>query len=95
MSDKTSVKLIDFWAAWCGPCKAMNPIIEEIEKEFAGKITVEKYDVDATENQAVVAKYQVMAMPTYFVEKDGQVVEHFVGGQSKIALVGAINKALS
>lgn len=89
-----SVKLIDFWAAWCGPCKVMNPIIEELEKEYVGKITVEKYDVDAAENQAVVAKYQVMAMPTYFVEKGGQVVEHFVGAQSKTTLVSALDKAL-
>lgn len=90
----SNVKLIDFWASWCGPCKVMNPIIEELEQEYAGKITVEKINVDAPENQALVAKYQVMAMPTYFVEKDNQVVEQFVGAQSKKTLVDSINKAL-
>ncbi|HSX42091.1 MAG TPA: thioredoxin [Candidatus Saccharimonadales bacterium] len=88
------VKLIDFWAAWCGPCKVMNPIIEEIEAQFAGKIVVEKIDVDATENQEAVAKYRVMAMPTYFVVKNGEVFEQFVGAQSKTTLINSINKAL-
>ena len=88
------VKLIDFWAVWCGPCKVMNPIIEEIEKEFAGKITVEKFDVDAPENQEIVQDYKVMAMPTYFIEKDGEVVNHFVGSQSKKTLAEARQKAI-
>jgi len=94
MSDKTSVKLLDFWAAWCGPCKIMNPIIEELEKTYAGKLTVEKINVDEPENQAMVARYNVMAMPTYFIEKDGHVVEQFVGAQGKSTLVSAITKAL-
>ncbi len=88
------VKLIDFWAAWCGPCKIMNPILDELEKLYAGKITIEKFDVDAAENQGVVAKYRVMAMPTYFIEKNGEVVEQFVGAQSKTTLMNALNKAL-
>lgn len=88
------VALLDFWAAWCGPCKVMHPIIDEIEKEYAGKVKVVKYDVDDAANQAMVEKYQVMAMPTYFVEKDGQVVGQFVGAQSKKTLVEAIDKAL-
>lgn len=91
---EAKVKLLDFWAAWCGPCKIMNPIIEELEKQFEGKIMVEKIDVDAAESQAIVAKYRVMAMPTYFIEKDGEVVEQFVGAQSKTTLINAINKAL-
>lgn len=90
-----SVKLIDFWAAWCGPCKIMNPIIEELEKEYGNKITVEKYDVDDPANQEVVQKYQVMAMPSYFVEKDGQVIEQFVGAQPKSTLTKALDQALS
>lgn len=89
------VILIDFWAAWCGPCKVMHPIIEEIEKEYGSRITVEKYDVDDAANQEKVQKYQVMAMPTYFVEKDGVVVQQFVGAQSKSALVKALDQALS
>lgn len=73
----------------------MNPIIEELEKTYEGKLIVEKYNVDEPENQEQVAKYHVMAMPTYFLEKDGQVIEQFVGAQSKSALVAAIDKALA
>ncbi len=92
--NKSPVKLLDFWAAWCGPCKIMNPILEEIEKVYAGRIVVEKYDVDDEKNQAIVQKYQVMAMPTYFIEKDGQVVEQFIGAQAKSILSAALDKAL-
>jgi thioredoxin 1 len=91
----SNVTLIDFWAAWCGPCKVMHPIVEELEKEYSGKLTVTKYDVDDPTNQSVVQKYQVMAMPTYFIEKDGEVVQQFVGAQSKKTLADAIDKALS
>ncbi|MEX2361870.1 MAG: thioredoxin [Patescibacteria group bacterium] len=91
---KGGVKLLDFWAAWCGPCKIMNPILEEIEKEYGSKITVVKYDVDDATNQEIVQKYQVMAMPTYFIEKDGQVVGQFVGAQSKSTLTKALDQAL-
>jgi thioredoxin 1 len=90
-----SVKLIDFWAAWCGPCKIMNPIIEELEKEYGDKITVEKYDVDDSANQEMVQKYQVMAMPSYFIEKNGQVVQHYIGAQPKSTLKAALDQALA
>lgn len=89
------VKLIDFWAEWCGPCKIMHPIIEEIEKEYGGKVIVEKYDVDDAKNQEIVQKYQVMAMPTYFIEKNGEVTQQLVGAQSKTTLTATIDKALA
>jgi thioredoxin 1 len=95
MEKKNNVILLDFWAAWCGPCKIMNPIIEELEKTYEGKIGVAKYDVDDAKNQEFVQKYGVMAMPTYIIEKDGEVVEQFVGAQPKSALVNAIDKALA
>lgn len=88
------VTLIDFWAAWCGPCKVMHPIVDELQHDYGDKLIVTKYDVDNPTNQAVVQKYEVMAMPTYFIEKNGQVVEQFVGAQSKKTLVDAIDKAL-
>jgi len=88
------VVLYDFWAAWCGPCKFMHPIIEEIEKEYHGKITVQKINVDEDGSQQLVEQYQVGAMPTYIIEKNGQVVNQFIGAQSKKVLTEALNSAL-
>ena len=92
---KGKVELIDFWAEWCGPCKIMHPIIDELEKEYGNKIVVKKYDVDDSKNQEVVQKYQVMAMPTYFIEKDGRVLKQLVGAQSKSTLTNILDEAVS
>jgi thioredoxin 1 len=73
----------------------MHPIVEELEKTYEGKMTVEKYNVDEAANQPQVEQYQVMAMPTYIIERDGQVVQQFVGAQSKTTLVQALEKALA
>ena len=90
-----TVTMIDFWAAWCGPCKVMHPVVEEIEKAYAGKVKVIKINVDEPTSQAMVEKYQIGAMPTYIIEKKGQVVNSFVGAQSKANLVNALNLALA
>ena len=76
-----AIQLVDFYADWCGPCIVMKPVIDEIEKELAGKIEVKKINVD--ENQYEANKYGVMSIPTYLVLKDGKEVERFVGAQSK------------
>ena len=75
------IKLLDFWAVWCQPCRIMDPIIKELEKELAGKIEVEKINVD--ENQAKAAEYGVMSIPSYVVLKDGKEVGRKVGVTSK------------
>lgn len=88
------VTLLDFWAAWCGPCKIMHPIVDEIEKEYAGKVKVVKVNVDEPTSQTMVEQYQIGAMPTYIVEKDGDVVSQFVGAQNKRNLTDALETAL-
>ena len=73
--------LVDFWAPWCGPCKAMTPIMEELEKEYDGKVRLVKMNVD--ENPEVPGKFSVMSIPTFIVFKDGKVATQFVGARSK------------
>lgn len=77
------VTVKDFWASWCGPCKMMNPIVAELEKEFEGKVAFEKINVD--ENGGEAAKYGVMSIPTYIAEKNGKEVDRLIGGRSKEA----------
>jgi thioredoxin 1 len=69
--------MVDFWAAWCGPCRMVGPIMEELSKEYEGKATIVKVDVDA--NQQYAAKYGVRNIPTVLVFKDGNQVEKQVG----------------
>ncbi len=85
--------LIDFWAAWCGPCRALAPTVEQIAEEYLGKIKVGKLDVDA--HSGLSARFQIKGIPTLLLFKDGQVKEQLVGAVPKDAIVGAISKHLS
>ena len=85
--------LVDFWAAWCSPCRAIAPAIEEIASEYAGKLKVVKEDTD--ENQDIAVKFQVMSIPTLMVFKGGKVVERLVGARSKAALLSTIKPHLA
>ena len=84
--------LVDFWAEWCGPCKMMLPIVEEISKEFEGKITVAKVDVDSS--QGTAAKFGIRNIPTILFFKGGSVVDKQVGAVPKNSLVEKINTLL-
>jgi len=79
------VKLLDFWAPWCGPCRIMNPILEELEKELGDKVTVEKINVD--ENQEKASKFGVMSIPTYIVMKDDKEIGRKIGVTAKADLL--------
>ena len=80
--------LIDFWASWCGPCKMMSPVIDEIAEEMGDSIKVCKINIDEEQNLAV--KYNVMSIPTFIVLKDGKEVDRSVGVQSKDEIKGML-----
>ena len=86
------VELIDFYADWCGPCQAMKPIFEEVEKEFAGKIEFKQVDVE--ENHEMAQKYGVMSIPTYVIVKDGEEVARKMGAMPKESLSSWIESNL-
>lgn len=84
--------VLDFWAEWCGPCRMVGPIIDELAEEYDGRITVGKVNVD--ENDAVVGQYGIRNIPTVLFFKDGQVVDKQVGAAQKDAFVEKMNKLL-
>ena len=84
--------LVDFWAAWCGPCKAIAPTVDQIAVDYAGKLKVVKMDVDA--NMEVSNRYGIMSIPSLVLFKNGQVVEKIVGALPKPAVVSKIQPHL-
>lgn len=84
--------VVDFWAEWCGPCKMIGPIVEELAKEFEGKVNIGKMDVD--ENSEVSSRYGIRNIPTLLFFKEGQLVDKQVGATQKTALADKIQKLL-
>lgn len=84
--------LVDYWAAWCGPCKMIAPMLEEVAAEYAGRVTVAKLNVD--ENQDTAAKYGIRGIPTLMLFKDGQAAATKVGALSKSQLTAFLDGAL-
>jgi thioredoxin 2 len=82
--------LLDMWAPWCGPCRMVGPVVEELAKEMAGRVRVAKLNVD--ENPATAARFNVQSIPTLLVLKNGREVERIVGAQPKAAIVQRLQK---
>ena len=86
----SGVTLVDFWAEWCGPCRMMSPILDELSEECGDAVTVGKVDVDS--EMDIAQKYSVSSIPTLLIFKDGQEAKRFVGATSKAALLSAIQE---
>ena len=84
--------LVDFWAVWCGPCKAIAPIVEEIANDYDGKVKVGKIDVD--NNNQVAMKYGIRSIPTLLLFKGGEVVDQVIGNVGKESIESMLNRAL-
>jgi thioredoxin 1 len=84
--------LVDFWAPWCGPCRMVGPVVEELSEEMDGTVKFTKLNVD--DNQTTAAQYGIMAIPSLLIFKGGEVAQQHVGALSKSALKGLLDKVL-
>jgi thioredoxin 1 len=84
--------LVDFWATWCGPCKNVTPVLEEIASEHGEKLTIVKLDID--ENPTIAMNYQVMSIPTLILFQGGKPVKQIVGAKSKSAMLSELSTVL-
>jgi len=84
--------LVDFWAEWCGPCRALGPMIDELSAEYEGKAKIGKLDIDTNRDAAM--KYGIQSIPSIIIFKDGEVINKFVGISPKDELVSAIDAAI-
>ena len=84
--------LVDFWAEWCGPCRMVAPVVEEVAKQYEGKVKVAKVDVD--QNQRIATQFQIRSIPSLYIFKNGKVAGSIVGAVPKQQITSALDKVL-
>jgi thioredoxin 1 len=89
--NETMPVLVDFWAEWCGPCRMMAPVVDELAHEFEGKMKIGKMNVDQNQTPG---QFSIMSIPTFLIFKGGKVVDQMVGGMSKDAMKARLEKHL-
>jgi|tagenome__1003787_1003787.scaffolds.fasta_scaffold20951401_2 thioredoxin 1 len=93
VTGSAGLSMVDFWAVWCGPCRIVAPIVEQLADEYAGKVTVGKLDVDS--NQRTASQYNVRSIPTILFFKEGKVVDQVIGAVPRAALESKIKQHLT